>query len=171
MPQPPLLPDEALFRVQRLARRDGLSMLVIAGLFALLAALAGDFVGAITGLLVAGAGALELHGAALLNDGRARGMNWLVGSQVFLLATILGYCALRLLHHETPPIPEEMRSLIDLSAAELGMTTEQYLATVYRVGLWLVAFLSLLYQSGMVIYYLRRRAAVARALAETVEPG
>ena len=90
---------------------------------------------------------------------------------IFLLATILGNCALRLLHHEAPPIPEEMRSLIDLSAAELGMTTEQYLATVYRVGLWLVAFLSLLYQGGMVIYYLRRRAAVARALAETVEPG
>lgn len=170
MSQPPLLPDEALFRVQRLARRDGLSMLVIAGLFAVLAALAGDFIGAITGLLVAGAGALELHGAALLNDGWARGMNWLVGSQVFLLATILCYCALRLLHHEVPPIPEEMRSLIDLSSSELGMTTEQYLQTVYRVGLWLVVVLSLIYQGGMIIYYLRRRAAVARALTETSGP-
>lgn len=170
MLQPPFLPDEVLARVHRLARRDGSSMLVIAGVFAVLAALAGDGVGAITGLLVAGAGALELHGAALLNDGEPRGMSWLIGSQAFLLATILGYCTLRLLHHEIPPLPEEMRSLIDQSAAELGLTAEQYLQRVYRLGLWLVAILSVLYQGGMIVYYARRREAVARALALPRDP-
>ena len=57
MQQPPLLPAETLVRVLRLAKFDGLSVLLIAGVFALLAATAGDFSGALVGLLAAGAGA------------------------------------------------------------------------------------------------------------------
>jgi len=55
MKAPPLLPEETLLRVLRVARLDGLSVLVIAGVFALISALAGDGVGAVVGLLVAGA--------------------------------------------------------------------------------------------------------------------
>lgn len=139
-------------------------MLIVAGIFSLLAALGGDFVGAITGLLVAGAGALELHGAALLNDGRFRGMNWLIGSQLFLLLTILGYCALRLFHLEIPPVPADMEAVIEMSATQLGMTPGEYLQGLYRFVLFLVALLSVGYQGGMLVYYAKRRAAVASAL-------
>ena len=97
MKAPPLLPEETLIRVLRVARLDGLSVLVISGVFALVSALAGDGLGAVVGLLVAGAGAVELHGATLLEHGEPRGIDWLTGSQGFLLATIALYCALRFL--------------------------------------------------------------------------
>jgi hypothetical protein len=144
-------------------------MLLVAGMFALLAAMTGDSVGAITGLLVAGAGALELHGAALLNDGRRRGMSWLIGSQLFLLLTIIAYCALRLFHLEIPPVPADMEPIIAMSAAQLGLSPAEYLQGLYRVVLSLVALLSLAYQGGMILYYARRRAAVETALENFTE--
>src|SRR5215217_227981 len=99
---PPLLPIETFVRVIRLAKLDGLSVLVVSSAYAVLAGMAGDFSGAIFGLLVAGAGALELHGVALLQQSLPRGMNWLVGSQLFLLFSILAYCAVRLAYVEVP---------------------------------------------------------------------
>jgi hypothetical protein len=95
--QPPLLPEETLIRVYRLARRDGLSVLMIAGAFALLTAAMGDRTGTAIGLLVSAAGAVELHGAHLLREGETRAMRWLIASQFYLMAVILAYCALRLL--------------------------------------------------------------------------
>src|SRR5262245_17604351 len=64
MQQPPLLPEVTLFRVLRLARFDGMGAMLLGGIFALLSASAGDFPFASIGLLAAGAGAVELHGAA-----------------------------------------------------------------------------------------------------------
>lgn len=168
MPQPPVLPDEALARVYRLARLDGTGVLLLAGIFALLAAARGDTIGALTGLIVAGAGAMELHGAGLLNHADPRGVNWLIGSQFVLLAAVLAYCGLRLLHPELPPLPPEMNSMVELSAQQLGMTPEEYLRFVYRSGIWIVAGASILYQGSMILYYLRRRHAVFRALGETL---
>src|SRR5678816_1370684 len=89
MQQPPLLPEETLARVLRLARFDGMGALVLGGMFALFAAAARDFPFAAIGLLAAGAGAVELHGAALLRQGDRRGMQWLVASQPYLLLVIL----------------------------------------------------------------------------------
>ena len=169
MPQPPLLPAETFARVLRLARVDGLGVLVVAALAAVVAASAGDFVGAVTGLLVAGAGALELHGAGLLRAGEPRGTGWLVGSQLFLLVTILTYCAVRFTHIDLPPIPEEMRPMLELNAAQAKMTVDEFLVFGYRLVLWLVAIASIFYQGGMALYYLRRRHAIDRALAEEIE--
>jgi hypothetical protein len=164
MQQPPLLPEETLARVYRLARFDGMGVLMIAGFFACIAAAAGDVLGAIVGLLVAGAGALELHGATLLRQGQERGITWLVGSQLFLLVSILAYCGARMLTLELPPIPDDLRPMIEASAAQAGLKVEEYLKLVYRLGLWIVASVSILYQGGMTLYYLRRRHAVSRAL-------
>lgn len=162
---PPLLPDEILARVFRLARADGLSVSIVAGIFALAAAAAGDFPFAIVFVLGAGAGAMELHGAALLQAGEARGMNWLVASQPFLLLIVLAYCALKLTHFEVPPMPEMFQASLETTARQLGLTVEAYLRLVHRVTVGLVASVSLVYQSGMTLYYLRRRRAVALALA------
>jgi hypothetical protein len=169
MQQPPLLPEEVLGRVFRLARMDGISVLVVAGLFSVVAGMAGDAFGAVTGLLVSGAGALELHGASLLREGEPRGVNWLVGSQLFLLLTIFVYCALRLWHFDVPPLPDEIRPMIERTASQLHLSTETYLQLVFRATMGIFAFVSLFYQGGMAIYYLRRRAAVERALTVDVE--
>lgn len=165
MQQPPLLPEETLARVYRVARVDGAGILFVAAFFACVAAISGDYLGAIAGLLVAGCGAMELHGTGLLRQGEERSVTWLVGSQFFLLVSILAYCAVRLLSLEIPPIPEELRPMVEMSAAQAKLTVDEYLRTVYRLGLWLVALVSLLYQGGMMLYYLRRRDAVYRALA------
>lgn len=161
---PPLLPEETLARVHRLARMDGMSVLAISSVFAVLAAMQRDFAGTFVGLAVAGAGAIELHGTALLRDGRERGMNWLVASQLFLLASILTYCAVRLQNFEIPTLPPELRTMVETTAEQLGMTPDRYVMLTHRTTLWMVAGLSTLYQGGMALYYFRRRDAVARAL-------
>jgi hypothetical protein len=162
--QPPLLPEETLSRVLRLARFDGMGALILGGMFALFAAAARDFPFAAIGLLGSGAGAVELHGAALLRQGEPRGMRWLVASQPFLLTVILCYCALRLWFVEIPPIPESMQNLFAMSARQWGMSVEEYQRALNQITALAVACVATGFQGGMMIYYLRRRAPVYRAL-------
>jgi hypothetical protein len=145
---------------------DGLSVLLVAGIFAVLQGAGGDVPGAMVGLLVAGAGAIELHGVGLLEEGEPRGMDWLIGSQIFLLVALLGYCAIRLTNLEVPPVPDALAPMIDASAARLNLSREEYLRWVQRLGLQIVAAVSLFYQGGMGIFYVRRREIVRRALLE-----
>ena len=174
IPAPPLLPDETLARVTRLARFDGMGILAIAGAFALGSAAMGDYRGAAIGVAIAGAGACELHGVSLLQQGQSRGVSWLVGSQLYLLMTVLGYVAWRLTNYD----PELMRQLAEpvlqnpeaqakMTAA--GATPEDLLEMVqllYRIGYGAVGALTLLYQGGMIRYYQHRRDAIATALGD-----
>ena len=162
---PPLLPEVTLARVLRLAKFDGTSVLVLGGMFALMAAASGHFPLAVIGLLAAGAGAIELHGAALLRQSDERGMLWLVASQPFLLVVILSYCALRLWIIEIPPAPEQFQALFAAGASQWGMSMHDYLQTLNRMTASAVAIVAIGFQGGMTFYYLRRRAPVARALA------
>lgn len=145
-------------------------MLAIAGFLAVLSAAAGDYLGAAIGIVIAGAGVFELHGASLLRAGHARGVNWLVGSQLYLLLCVLGYCTLRLTRMTLPTVPDELASAIDLNAQQFGMSTREYLTMVYRGAFQLVALLTLFYQGGMALYYQRRRAAVEAALVDGPPP-
>jgi hypothetical protein len=164
MQQPPLLPEETLVRVLRLARFDGMGAMVLGGMFALVAAAARDFPFATIGLLASGAGAVELHGAALLRQGQWRGMRWLVASQPFLLLVILSYCALRLWLVELPPLPEAFKGVLAVSAQQWNMSLEDYQHALNRITAGAVAAGSVGFQGGMALYYLRRRKAVYRAL-------
>jgi hypothetical protein len=163
---PPLLPAEALRRTVRLARLDGTTMLALAGVFALASAADKDVTGATVGLMVAGAGAIELHGATLLRGGMARGVNWLVASQLFLMVVVLAYVGLRLAHVDIAPLrgllTDEQRTVL----RQAGMTVDSFLMTVYRIAYELVAAATVLYQGGMTLHYLRRRGPIATALAD-----
>jgi hypothetical protein len=163
---PPLLPAEVLRRVLWIAQLGGTVVLAVSGLLAVLFAGAGDYLGAAIGVIIAGAGVFELHGASLLRAGWPNGINWLVGSQLYLLVTILSYCALRLSHQEIPELPPEAMTMIELSAQQLGLTAQAYMTMLYRFSFFLVAGLTLLYQGGMAFYYHRRRTAVMTALLE-----
>ena len=163
---PPLLPSETYRRVLRVARFDGLSVLLVAGAFALISAASGDVSGAIVGLLVAAAGAIELHGVTLLRAYRVRGINWLITSQLYLMGILLGYAAVRLAHPDiaairpvvTPELAEQIRQ------ADMGV--DQFLLEFLRLVYVGVAAVTVLYQGGMTLYYSRRRSAVAAALLE-----
>jgi hypothetical protein len=170
MQAPPLLPEETLARVLRLARLDGLSVLVLAGVFALLAAGAREAAFAAVGLAAAGAGAVELHGVARLRLGDPLGLRWILASQPLLLAAVWAYCALRLTGSEMPPLPEELRATVGATAAELGLSPADYLRLVHRVTHGLVAGLATAYQGGLFWYYWRRRDPVRQALAEHTHP-
>ncbi len=167
MPQPPLLPEETLPRVLRVARFDGTGALVLGGLFAVLAATAGDRPFAVIGLLAAGAGAVELHGASLLREGEPRGMSWLVASQPLLLVVILVYCALRLWFVELPPVPESFQNVFAQSAQQWDMTVPEYQRALNRITVMAVAAVAVGFQGGMTLYYLRRRRPVEQALTPT----
>jgi hypothetical protein len=167
--KPPILPSETLRRVMRLARFDGLSVLIVAGGFALLSAASRDVSGSVVGLLIAGAGAIELHGVGLLKAGQ-NGMRWLVSSQLYLMAVILAYCGFRLLRPDVawmlPYVTGEAAEPILQAAQQQGMTVEQLLVGAMAMLYLMVAAVTLVYQGGMTIYYLRRRRAVEAALQE-----
>ena len=135
--KPPLLPAETLRRVVRTAKFDGTGILVISGAFALASASVHDVTGAEVGLLVAAAGAMELHGAGLIRNGERRGTDWLVASQLFLLAIILGYVGWRLQRMDIAP----MRALLTgearywSTAHAAAASFVPYLATTIP-GLW-----------------------------------
>lgn len=169
MQQPPLLPEETLIRVLRVSRVNGMSVLMAASIFALLAAVGGDYVGAIAGLVIAGAGAMEVHGGTLLHHYHPRGANWLVSSQLVCLLGILAYCAVRLVFVQLPVVPPWAKEMIAMDADQYGVTPEQFVLNMYRLTFLLLAVLSTVYQGRLAVYYGRRRRAIAQALevAET----
>lgn len=165
---PPLLkaslaPQERLRRLLRLAKADGLSVLIVAGGFGLLSAAFGDYSGAIVGLVIALAGAGELRGVSLLRSARAEGMTWLMGSQAYLLATIIAYAFYRLANLGHDPLVRAINRAILTAGADpelLPFDARQIMQATYVI----LAGATLLYQGGMIIYYARRRAAVAQAV-------
>jgi hypothetical protein len=162
--QPPLLPEETLARVLRLARGDGMGVLMVATFFALTSAAMGDFWGAVVWLLVAGAGAIELHGGTLLHDAEPRGLNWLIASQLLFLLVVLGFCALRLTHYDLAPIREAMTDEMRASLREANYDEEDFLRLVYTTTYLAMGGVTLLYKSALAFYFFRRRGAVAAAL-------
>src|SRR4051812_34081115 len=96
MQQPPLLPERVLARVRSIAHKNGLSVVLIASIAAVLEASRGLALTAIAGLFAAGAGAMEMHGAGLLRHGHKQGMIWLIRAELLLLAVIWIYCGVRL---------------------------------------------------------------------------
>lgn len=139
-----------------------MGILLVAGFFALVSALGGDRVGAIIGLLVAGAGAIELHGTSLLEHAEIRGMSWLTSSQFFLMIVILGYCQYGL-HH---PNLQLWRESLTLAKTQLppGLTIDEMAHDMNTLLYTIVGLATVAYQGAMAVYYMRRRRTVARAL-------
>jgi hypothetical protein len=175
--KPPPLPSEVLRRVLRVARIDGVSVLGFAGACALVSASIRDVTGAVIGLVVAGAGAIELHGAALLRVGSFKGMRWLVSSQAYLMSAILGYAALKLQHpdlalmrrfmaHYSAAAGQDAMDQFNAQLQAQGVTMDQALVGFLTLVYLALAFVTLVYQGGMIVYYMRRREAVAIALEE-----
>jgi hypothetical protein len=163
MKKPPLLPAEIFRRLLRIARVDGATMLFVAGALALISAFFHDRTGMLVGLLVTSAGAMELHGGTLLQGGRTRGLRWLVASQFYLLAVVLVYVGYQLNHIDISTVKSSLSDDQRQAISDMGLTIEQCLQMVYLLYCS-VAFSSLLYQGGMVLYYLRRWSTIVAVI-------
>lgn len=164
MRAPPLLPEETLFRVIRFARFNGISELAIAGVFSLICAASKDVPGAAIGVLVAGAGALELHGVGLLRHGDKRGVSWLIGSQLYLLVIVLGYVTYRSQHLDLESVRMVMSAEQRETIAAAGVDENEFLRIIANLSNAIFGVITFLYQGGMALYYHRRRAPIEAAL-------
>ena len=157
-------PILALARMHKLARREGTVLLVIAGSFAMLSAIAKDAPGALAGVAASGTAVLELHGATLLAACRRSNRRFLVASQLTLLATVLVYCAWRTTHPDLERIQPFLTTDMKASIAQLGLTVNQFLLLTNRLTYALVAAVTLLYQGGMACHYYFKQRAFANVL-------
>lgn len=167
MKKSPPSPSDILRRVLRVARFDGLSVVIVAGIGTLLAAAMADWVGVAIGLAVASAGTVELQGAARLRRSDSQGMKWLVASQLILMGSILVYCAYQLTHPQLEALRKQLGPMLEDQLAAAGISMKEFLALVSRLLSLLyytVACITVLYQGGMTLFYLRQREKVARAL-------
>jgi|HubBroStandDraft_5_1064220.scaffolds.fasta_scaffold213866_1 hypothetical protein len=169
--KPPPLPLEVLARVTRVARFDGTSILAVSGSVALLSAAYRDVTGATVGLMVAAAGAIELHGVGLLRTNNIAGVRWLVSAQVWLMGVILAYVAYRIARPDIEGFLQfvsagPVADSFEQAAAEAGETVRQYILDAFRAFYFAVALLTVVYQGGMAIYYIRRRGAIQVAFDE-----
>jgi hypothetical protein len=171
-PQPS--PADTLRRVIKIARVNGMVVVFpVSFLCALIAIAMGDLVSAGTGLLVAAAGWSEWHGAKLLQRGRARGINWLVRSQLYLLGIIEIYAVTRMGSYD----PEYVRSLVTPDMKQMfdsaGLNLDQVMPMVRTAFYALygsLIVLTLFYQGGLALYYWRRTETVQAALDKTGLP-
>ncbi len=170
MKKPPLLPFETLRRVLRLARFNGTVMLVIAGTFALGSASTHDIFSTVVGLLIAAAGAMEMHGAAVLKHGAARGMNWLVASQLYLIVVVLGYVTYGLQHIDVSVMKPLLSAEQTNAIVQTGYTVDAALRLTATACYVIFAVATVIYQGAMTLYYVRRRAAVQAALLDLAMP-
>ena len=161
---PPLLPDETLHRVLRVANFNGLSVLALSGMLTLAIASTGDYHGAAFALLIAASGAIELHGAGLLRAGDVRGSRWLIASQPYLLVVMVGYCAIRLVNYDPALLRGAMTQEMKATLTQAGYEEERFLRMMYVTTYAVLAIGTIVYQGLLTAYYVRRRHAISAAL-------
>jgi heme A synthase len=176
--------EKALRRVLLISRLDGWSIVVIAALSLLLTLVLGELLGLGISLLVLTAGIMELRGRRALKRRDPDGMKLLVRAQMFLLIVILVYCA-RCLgsfdagYLQEQLIPEMRQNLLlfginfDEVLKEADLTVAEIVPLVHMMFLVLygtLAFVSLLFQGGLALYYRSKTGLVIEALSAPPVP-
>ncbi len=165
--------EKALKRVIGISRLNGWCVTLVAGLGTPIALLLGDWLSAGLGLLVAGFGALEVHGNRLLKKHDPEGMKWLVRSQMLLLALILAYCASRLGSFDGESAMANLTPDMEAVLNEAGLSRADILPLVHRMFIVIyvaVALASLVYQGGLALYYRSKTRLVTKALTTPPAP-
>ena len=159
--------DKALKRVLLVSAIDGWSVTVIASLGVLLTLIIGDWLGTGIGLLVLAAGVLELRGRRQIMRRDSDGLKQLVRAQLFLLAVILVYCTSRLGSFDADTAMANLTPDMEALLKEAGLERADILPLV-RITFFAtyggVAFLSLLFQGGLILYYRSKTRLVTEAL-------
>jgi hypothetical protein len=174
MPQPAPTPSEkVLARVLLVSAIDGWSVVMAAALGTVLALAMGEFLVVLAGLLIAGAGLLELRGRHRLQQREAGGMALLVRAQLLLLGAIWAYAWYRWRFFDAAALwrqlPELAQAQVTTQLAIAGLDPEANRAELLKMMNLLVcallAFLTFVFQGGLILYYVSRTAKVGEALA------
>lgn len=171
--KPPARPEEVLRRVLKVSGFDGWNIVVLAGLGLLISLAGGDFNGAYAGVLILGAGVMELSGRRLLRQGDADGVRRMAKAQIFVLGVMVVYCVVRLVSFDAQfalgNLTPDMKALL----GEAGLDPQEILPLVratYFLIYGVVLVVTLVYQGGMALYYRRRLPAVEAALEARRHP-
>lgn len=171
---PPVLPARALQRVLAIARVDGWIIVLIAGLSALVSLIQGQAVLTVATWLVVLAGTGELHGRNRLLRHDPRGLAWMIGAQLVLLAIIWGYAWYRWQYFDPAVLWAELPGFAqakldhDLLAAGLDPELDRplVLELMNTLTCTVLALVSLVFQGGLACYYAAQHGRVRQALAE-----
>ncbi len=169
----PTPPEKVLQRVLLVSAIDGWSIVAVAALGALLTLLLGDLPGVGVGLLVLAAGVTELRGRHRLQRRDPAGMKLLVRAQLFLLGVILVYCVSRLGSFDGETAMASLTPEMEVALKEAGLERADVLPlvqTVFYAVYGTVAFVSVIFQGGLALYYRSRTGAVSAALTLSPAP-
>lgn len=166
MPDTPA--EKSLRHVLLISAIDGWSITIVAGLCTLVSLLFAEWIGISIGATITAAGLIELRGRARLARGNIGGLDWLIRTQVLILATIGLYAFRNLLAFDEAvllaQVTPELRNAID----QLGISMadiERLMKPIYY-GIYLtVIAVTVLFQGGLALYYASRRAKITEALA------
>ena len=153
----PAWQEKQLRGVYRLSKLNGRSVEIFGILGGILGILFFSIEGILMGVLIAGAGWVELEGRKKLVDGIADAPRWLMGGEALLLFVIVVYAFAHLMAldplHAIDILGPEIRTML----SELGGLSEQMLnELIYSAARWLYLGLiigTVAYQGGMIGYY------------------
>jgi hypothetical protein len=165
--KPPLTPEAQLQRILRVARTNGLSVVIIAGLGTLFSL--GDWVGVGVGVAVFVGGWMELKGRKQLVHGDIAGVRTLVQSQWVVLGAIEIYCVMMLGFSQDHGVSQELRGAMMEMGVDM-VALEPSLRLAFYATYAAVALVSIVYQGGMARYYARRVGVVQEAIAARSRP-
>lgn len=156
--------DEALqSKTAATARRNALSILVVAGLATLWLAARADAL-ALFGAALSGAAVLELRGAKRLLADPVAARPMLVGAEAAVLVLMFGYCAWRLagfdFDAELAALPEDSRQMLLDATGDDTEALREMMVLTNRITYGVLAVVTCFYQGGMVLLYRRRIAQI-----------
>lgn len=161
MKKPPPTPEAQLQRVLRIAKLDGVSVLVIAGLSLLISL--GDWFGMAVCVTIVCGGWLELSGRKQLLGGDATGIRRMVKAQLLVLVAIEIYCLVNLKQGMGPEVRE---AIAGLDMPELEPAFRSAFSATYIA----VALVTVVFQGGMARYYGKKAGVVRAALEARARP-
>ncbi len=165
-----------LERLRRLAQMDGWVVVSLAGLGTVMALVGGYWVEAVFCLVVMTAGIMELRVAGALGGGaERRHFLLLAGCQALLALVVIAYALWRLATLK----PEDLMHVVESSPLLRNMLTalgdehlvESAFSLSLRLTYGLLIPLTLVFQGGMAIHYLRSGRRILAGLTPPPLPG
>lgn len=175
---PPLLPEQRLERVVRIARADSVGVMIFAGLSLLFALPQEEWHFAGFAALALGCGYMEWHGHARLREGDSGGLQWLLGAQACLYTVIVAYVVWRWRHFSPDaywaqiPAPAQTQLLerMRTSGLDPAADREPLLRMMNAVVCTALFGISTLFQCGLALWYRAQSSAIFTVLGNPSTP-